>query len=190
VLSVLPVLAQPSDSAADRATIEEVRVALLRLPYYGVFDFIAFKYERGTVVLQGYVQRPHLKKDAIRAVKRVPRVDEVVDEIQELPVSPHDDEIRWSTFYAIYADPSLSRYAPGGSLSALDRRFFSRRFPLMHPLGSYPIHIIVNRGRTSLFGVVDSQVDRLLAATRARSVPGNFGVENALELTASAAGGQ
>ena len=63
--------------AQDRATAvrQEIRHELLQLPYYSVFDFLAFKYDRGTAVLMGYGYSPALKRDAERAVKRVPGVD-------------------------------------------------------------------------------------------------------------------
>jgi hypothetical protein len=109
--------------STDDRTIEDIRNAVLRLPYYGVFDFLAFHHESGTVTLSGFVYQPSLKREVLGAVRRVSRVDEVVDKIAELPVSPNDDRIRWQTFYQICDDTSLSRYAPGGGLSPFDRRF-------------------------------------------------------------------
>src|SRR5687767_261099 len=76
-----------------------VRRALERLPYYGVFDFLAFKVDRGTVTLLGYAYRGGLKSDAETAVKRVAGVDEVANKIETLPASQNDDRIRWATFY-------------------------------------------------------------------------------------------
>ncbi|HYU78669.1 MAG TPA: BON domain-containing protein [Vicinamibacterales bacterium] len=70
---------------APKSTIEEIRHELLQLPYYGVFDFISFKYDKGTVTLMGYAYRPSLKSDAERAVRRVAGVDTVDDQIEELP---------------------------------------------------------------------------------------------------------
>src|SRR5688572_3902389 len=81
--------------------VDEIRDAVLRLPYYGVFDAIGFSYDKGTVTLEGYAYRPSLKSDAERAVKRVAGVDTVVNKIVELPPSTNDDELRWRTFYAI-----------------------------------------------------------------------------------------
>lgn len=173
---------QPAD---DRRTIENIRTAVLRLPYYGVFDFLAFQYEKGTVTLSGFVYQPSLRSEVIRTVRRVARVDEVIDKIEELPVSQNDDRIRWRTFDRIYSDSALSRYAPGGGLSPFDRRFNTPRFPGMQPFGTYPIHIVVKGGRTLLLGVVDSEFDKTLAAVRAREVPGTFGVENELVVHAS-----
>jgi osmotically-inducible protein OsmY len=172
-----------------KSVIEEIRKELMQLPYYGVFDYIAFSYDKGTVTLVGYAYRSSLKKDAERAVKRVHGVDEVKDNIEELPVSQNDDELRWKTYYAIYRDAFLSRYAPGGGTLWGHRHPFGlgfhgggpgSRFPGMEPAGDYPIHIIVKNGHITLLGVVDSEGDKTLAGLRAREVPGSFGVENDL----------
>jgi BON domain-containing protein len=182
-----PAAAQPSKTSTQQV-VEGIRKELLKLPYYGVFDFLAFNYDKGTVTLMGYAYRPTLKTDAVRAVKRVPGVDQVIDKIEELPVSQNDDEIRWKAYYAIYGDPFLSRYAPGGGMLWGHRHPFG---PGFHPLGpgdflgfefagDYPIHIIVKNGRIKLLGVVDSESDKTLAGLRAREVPGSFGVENML----------
>lgn len=176
-----PVASAQQSSNEDQRTVENIRQALVRLPYYGVFDFLAFRYEKGTVTLSGYAYAPGLKRDAVGAVKRVARVDKVVDGIEQLPASPNDDRIRWRTFYKIYNDNFLSRYAPGGGLPVrFDRQFVTPRYPGMQPFGIYPIHIIVERGRTRLVGVVDSEADKTVAGFRAREVPGTFGVENEL----------
>lgn len=177
-------LAQTSAESA----VEKIRKELLQLPYYGVFDFLAFKYDNGTVTLMGYAYHPGLKKDAERAVKRAPGVDQVKDEIEELPPSPSDDEIRWTAYYKIYADPFLSRYAPGGGLLWGHRHPFGSGFhsfgvgpfPGMEPAGDYPIHIIVKGGRITLLGVVDNENDKNVAGIRAHEVPGVFSVENDL----------
>jgi osmotically-inducible protein OsmY len=168
--------AQPSSE--DARTNDDIRRAILRLPYYGVFDYLTFQYDKGTVTLSGYAYRATVKNDAVKAVKRVSRVDQVVDQIELLPVTQNDDRIRWSTFYRIYGDAFLSRYAPGGGLAG--RRFYGPRYPGAEPFGYYPIHIVVQRGRTMLLGVVDSESDRTAAGFRAREVPLTFGVENEL----------
>ena len=84
--------AHPSLRADAKSTVEEIRKELMQLPYYGVFDFLAFSYDKGTVTLMGYAYHPTLKQDAVRAVKRAPGVDQVIDKIEELPVSQNDDE--------------------------------------------------------------------------------------------------
>jgi BON domain-containing protein len=173
--------------ADTRQSVEDIRKELLQLPYYSVFDFLAFSYDRGTVVVGGYAYALGLKKDAERAVKRASGVDTVVNKIEELPPNQTDDQIRWATYYKIYRDPFLSRYAPGGGLLWGHRHAFGGRFspyggafPGMEPAGDYPIHIIVQNGRVMLLGVVDSESDKTVAGFRAREVPGTFGVENEL----------
>ena len=95
-------------------------------------------------------------------------------------IRSNDDRIRWATFYKIYTDSFLSRYSPGGEMAARYELYQSRRFPGMQPFGTYPIHIIVKNGRTTLMGVVDSEMDRRMAEFRAREVSGAFAVENEL----------
>lgn len=157
-----------------------VQRALQRLPYYGVFDFLVFGVDRGVVTVGGFAYRANLKSDASTAIKRVAGVDEIANKIEVLPTSQNDDRIRWGTFYKIYTDDFLSRYAPGGAMSARYDALSFTRFPGMQPFGTYPIHIIVKNGRTMLLGVVDTESDKTLAAVRAREVTGVFGVENDL----------
>jgi hyperosmotically inducible protein len=190
VLAVVFVLAggQPPLRADAKSSVEEIRKELLQLPYYGVFDFLAFSYDKGTVTLMGYAYHSTLKHDAARAAKRASGVDEVIDKIEQLPVSQFDDDLRWKAYYAIYRDPFLSRYAPGGGLLWGHRHGFDAgfhpmspsRFPGMEPLGDYPLHVIVKHGTITLLGVVDDESDKTVAGMRARGVPGAFGVENEL----------
>jgi len=167
--------------------VEEIRKELLQLPYYSVFDFLAFSYARGTVVVGGYAYALGLQKDAERAIKRASGVDTVVNKIEDLPPNPIDDQIRWATYYKIYRDPFLSRYAPGGGLLWGHRHAYGGpfspyggAFPGMEPAGDYPIHIIVHNGRVMLLGVVDNESDKTVAGLRALEVPGTFDVENQL----------
>jgi hypothetical protein len=170
--------AGPQSSAPDE-TVVAVRRLLQRLPYYGVFDFIVFSVDRGTVTLAGYSFHGSLKADAEMAAKRASGVDTVVNRIELLPASPDDDRIRWATYYRIYTDAFLSRYGPGGHDVGRELRD-EQRFPGMQPVGRYPIHIVVRNGRTMLLGVVDNATDRQLVELRAREVTGVFGVENSL----------
>jgi len=177
--------ALPPLQAQDRAkdVRQEIRHELLQLPYYSVFDFIAFKYDKGTAVLMGYAYATSLKHDAEHAVKRVAGVDTVDNRIEQLPPSQQDDDIRWKVYYAIYTDPFLSKYAPGGALLWGHRhRFggFDGLWEGMEPAGDYPIHIIVRGGRVTLMGVVDDQGDKTIAEMKARQVPGSFEVKNDL----------
>jgi hypothetical protein len=181
-------LARVPAAATEKSTVEQIRNELLQLPYYGVFDFLAFSYDKGTVTLMGFAYRPTLKGDATRAVKRVPGVDNIVDKIEELPVSMTDDDARWQTYYKIYGDPFLSKYHPGGGMLWGHNHAFGTgfhrmgpaAFPGFEPAGDYPIHVIVKNGRIALYGVVDSEADKNVAGIKAHEVPGAFGVDNFL----------
>ena len=133
------------DTTAARSppedTVLSVRRMLERLPYYGVFDFIVFSVDRGTVTLAGYSFQGSLKTDAEMAAKRASGVETVVNTIALLPASPSDDRIRWATYYRIYTDDFLSRYGPGEQEV---RRELSddSRFPGMQPVGRYAIRIV------------------------------------------------
>ena len=144
---------------------QQVRHELLMLPYYGVFDDLAFNVEGDTVTLEGAVVWPALKSDAENAVKHVEGVERVVNNIQVLPPSPMDDQIRRAEYRAIYDDPTLVT------------RYNYRAVPA--------IHIIVNGGRVTLEGAVASQADKNIINVRANSVPNVFSVTNNLKVTGS-----
>ena len=151
---------QPSARSQERIT-REVRHELLMLPYFGVFDSIAYKVDGGTVTLLGEVVRPSLKSDAENAVKHIEGVEKVDNQIEVLPPSPMDDGLRIRLYREIYGYPALEKYALGVQK---------------------PIRIIVKMGRVTLEGVVDSEADKNLAASRANSVPGIFQVTNNLQV--------
>jgi hyperosmotically inducible periplasmic protein len=140
----------------------QVRHELLQLPYYGVFDDLAFRVDGDTVTLLGAVVNPVLKSDAERAVKRIEGVGRVKNEIEVLPLSPNDDQIRMAEYKAIYGDPVLST------------RYGYRALP--------SIHIIVKNGNVTLVGVVANEADRNLVNIRANGVPGVFSVTNNLQV--------
>ena len=189
-LATSPVLAAP------RTAVEGIREALLRLPYYSVFDFLSFTYDKGTVTLMGYGYRGSLKRDAERAVKRVAGVDTVVNKIEDLPASLNDDDLRWQIYEAIYRDDFLFKYAPGGGVLWGHRHAFHggglqlfgpTRFPGSEPAGDYPIHVVVRNGWVILLGVVDNDADKTVAGVKARGVPGSFGLDNELVVERPAA---
>ena len=171
-----------AQSAAARQVTERVRSALERLPSYGVFDSLAFEIDQNTVTLSGYAYTGSLKSDASQAVTHLEGIEEVGNRIESLPASQYDDRIRWATFYRIYTDPFLSRYAPGGVIGVRDEVIRNSRFPGLQPLGDYPIHIVVKGGRTTLVGAVGNQSDKTLAEVRAREIFGVFEVKNELEV--------
>jgi hyperosmotically inducible protein len=178
---VLSVPATPlAQTVGPKEAALRIERALGRLPYYGVFDLLAFKVNRGVVTLSGFAYNATTKSEAAKVVKQVQGVDEVANQIEILPTSQMDEQIRWATFYKIYTDDFLSRYAPGGAMRARYEVANFARFPGMQPFGTYPIHIIVKNRKTTLVGVVDNESDKTLAGVRARDVGTVSGVENEL----------
>jgi hyperosmotically inducible protein len=150
-----------SEARSDDRIIREVRHELVMLPYYGVFDNLAYRVDGAAVTLIGQVTRPTLRSDAANVVKRIEGVDKVDNQIQVLPLSSMDDHSRLAVYRAIYGHPGLDRYA----LQAIP-----------------PIHIIVDSGNVTLEGVVSTLADKDLANIRANGVPGVFSVTNNLRV--------
>src|SRR5499433_3974266 len=144
--------------------IKEVRHELVMLPYYSVFDNLAYKVEGDKVILMGQVVRPTLKSDAEAVVKSIEGVAGVKNEIEVLPTSPMDDQSRRALYRAIYSDASLFKYSTASVPS---------------------IHIIVKNGHVALEGVVDNEADKNVAGIRANSVPNVFSVDNNLRVVKS-----
>src|SRR5258708_3329929 len=94
-----------------KSIANEVRHRLVMLPWYSVFDNLAYKVEGDKVTLYGQVTRPTLKSDAESAVKSIEGVTTVVNNIEVLPLSPMDDQVRRAVYRAVYGDPGLSRYS-------------------------------------------------------------------------------
>jgi hyperosmotically inducible protein len=138
---------------------KEVRHVLVTLPFYSVFDNLAYKVDGDRVTLLGQVVTPTLKSDAQRAVKSIEGVSTVDNKIEVLPASPSDDQIRRAEFRAIYSGQGMEKY----SIQAVP-----------------PIHIIVKGGHVTLVGVVGNAFDKTIAVTRAKSVPGVFSVTDEL----------
>lgn len=145
-----------------KSLADQVRHELVMLPFYGVFDNLAYDIQgAGTVVLTGQVTRPILKSDAEGVVRRIEGVQKVVNNIEVLPLSPMDDSIRLATYRAIFSRPGFEHYA----IQAAS-----------------PIKIIVKNGNITLEGVVANQLDKNLAEMAARSVPLTFGVTDNLTI--------
>jgi len=155
---------QRNEKKMQENLLKEVRHQLLLLPYYSVFDNLLFKVEGDKVTLLGQVSRPTLKSDAENAVKGIEGVASVNNQIEVLPTSPMDDQLRRAVYRVIYGDTGLSRYG----MSALPS-----------------IHIIVKNGNVTLEGLVDSETDKNLANLRANQVPNVFSVTNNLAVAAS-----
>jgi len=158
----------------------KIRKNILTLDNFGVFDDISFSFKGSDVVLKGFASRPTLKDSAERVTKSVEGVTAVKNQIEVLPLSPNDDNIRAGVYRAIYFHPTLSRLNPSRG----------RPFPSVAraaggitndpPLGIHPIHIIVRNGDVTLRGVVNNELERNIAGIQANGVPGAFAVTNDL----------
>jgi hyperosmotically inducible protein len=152
---------RPASARGEERIAREVRHELVMLPYYGVFDNLAYSVSGSTVTLSGQVTRPTLKSDAGNVVKNIEGVERVVNNIEVLPPSPNDDQIRMAVYRAIYGQAALNRYG----LQAVP-----------------PIHIIVKNGNVTLEGVVANEGDKNIANVQANGVPGVFSVTNNLRV--------
>ena len=133
------------------------------LPYYSIFDDLAFKLDGSVVTLEGACppEPPYdIHKDAENVVKRIPGVTQVINNIKVLPLSDMDWQIRRAEARAIYGDPEIGM------------RYGDQALP--------SIHIIVDNGHVRLEGVVDNQFDDTLIRTRANAVPNVFSVDDDL----------
>ena len=156
---------QPADEALSPQSqdklVREIRHELIMLPYYGVFDNLAFRLQGRTVILEGQVANSILKPDAANVVKRVEGVEKVINNIEVLPPSPMDQRIREQVYRAIYNYGPLFKYAN---------------------LSIPPIHIIVKNGNVTLEGVVNNETDKGLCTMRVKQVPSVFNVTNNLRV--------
>jgi hyperosmotically inducible protein len=141
----------------------KIRKELVTLPFYGVFDNLAYQVDGSTVTLYGQVVRPVTRSDAERRIKRLPGVERVINQIEVLPLSSFDDAIRYQTYRAVFNQSGLYRYAMSANPS---------------------LHIIVNNGHVTLEGVVANKMDKQLAYIAANGVPGVFSVTNNLRTDA------
>src|SRR5580698_5974279 len=159
--SPLPRSENQNEPKSQQALMKEVRHVLVMLPYYSVFDNLAYRVDGDKVILEGQVVRPSIKSDAGAAVKSVSGVSSVVNNIEVLPPAPMDDQLRRALYRAIYGDPARSRYGFSAVAS---------------------IHIIVKNGNVTLEGVVDHDADKNLANLRANGVSNVFSVKNNLQV--------
>lgn len=161
LLGVIPAMAQRGRVEMNPQLAKKVRHELVTLPYYGVFDNLAYNINGGTVTLYGQVVRPTTKSSAENRVRKLAGVSRVVNNIKVLPLSGFDDNIRAATYRSLARTGGLYRYLQGANPS---------------------IHIIVDRGNVTLEGVVANSGDRTLANMAARGVSGTFSVTNNLRV--------
>ena len=167
VATALVVLAAATSAGAtaqkeDLQVFREVQQQVLQYPHFTIFDSVSAQVDQGTVILIGKVTMPYKKNDIERRVRKLSSVSRLVNKIEVLPVSQFDDDLRFRIARAIYSNPNFRPFAT-----------------MVNP----PIHIIVERGHVTLEGVVNSNVDRMLARSLA-SHHGAFAVTNNLKTDA------
>ena len=162
LLAALPVTTLVAGPTKSSGSIEDqVRHELVMLPYFNVFDDLSFRLDNGgTVTLFGAVTQPWVKSDAERSVKRLAGVTRVDNQIEVLPLSPFDNQIRLRTYRALVRTSPLDHYFRGTQPS---------------------IRIVVKNGHVMLDGVVSNNMDSQLAYMAANRVPGVFSVTNNLQ---------
>ena len=141
----------------------QVQHELAMLPWYGVFDNLEYQVNGTEVILSGQVISEHAttRDDAGKFVSKIPGVTKVVNNIEVLPPSPYDNQIRRAEFRTVFSRADLGRYT----------------------MGAIPqVHIVVKSGHVSLEGVVMNEMDRNIAGIAANTVPGVFSVENNLRI--------
>jgi hyperosmotically inducible protein len=149
-------------SAAERSDLQifrDVSRQVLRYSQFTIFDSIHAEVEDGVVTLTGKVTMPYKRDDVAKRVSGIEGVRQVHNQVTVLPVSPFDDELRFRIARAIYGNSNFWTYGA---------------------MANPPIHVIVEGGRVTLEGVVNSNIDRLLARSLASGF-GAFSVTNNLK---------
>jgi hyperosmotically inducible periplasmic protein len=161
---VMLALAAPAQAAGseDLQVFRDVQKQVLQYPHFTIFDSVNAEIENGLVVLTGKVTMPYKRNDIENRIAKLDTVTGVQNNIEVLPVSQYDDELRLQISRAIYGNSNFWRYAT-----------------MVNP----PIHIIVDHGHVTLEGVVNSNVDRMLARSLASGF-GAFSVKNELKTDA------
>jgi len=152
---------QPPDRK-DLQIFKDVAASVDRYTRFTIFDDVAASVKEGVVTLTGKVTMPYKRDDIEKRVARVDGVKAVHDQIDVLPVSQFDDELRLRIARSIYGHQNFWNYGI---------------------MPNPPIHIVVEHGRVTLTGVVNSEVDRMLARSLATQF-GALSVRNELKTDA------
>ena len=141
---------QLRDQLADKLRYDRIDMGI-------VFNNLNVGVNNGVATVQGNVRTEADKSSALDVVENMPGVKGVVDQIKVAPVSGFDDDLRVAIARKIYG-----------------------KLPMYANDPQAPIRIVVENGKVGLFGVVNSQVDKQVAESEARSTPGVFNVTNNL----------
>jgi len=154
-----PAFAADSDNLQ---TFRAVQKQVLQYTHFTIFDDVNVQVENGAVKLTGKVTMPYKVADIEKRVRNVSGVTRVENQLEVLPVSQFDDELRLGIAQAIYSNPA-----------------FRGMVSMVNP----PIHVIVDHGHVTLDGVVMNEVDRAIARSIAGSFPA-FSIRNELKTEA------
>ena len=146
----------------DLQVFNDIADQVNRYTQLTIFDSISASVDDGKVELTGWVTMPFKRDDLEKRVRKVEGVASVTNKIGVLPVSQFDDELRFRIARAIYSHSSFWNYAA---------------------MANPPIHIVVENGHVTLTGVVNSNVERMLARSLATTF-GAFSVKNDLRTDA------
>ncbi|MEQ1908592.1 MAG: BON domain-containing protein [Vicinamibacterales bacterium] len=163
LLSAHSAFAQPAPRK-DLQLFNDVAKSVNRYDRFTIFDDVSAEVKDGVVTLTGKVTMPYKRDDIMKRVTRVDGVTAVISKMDVLPVSTWDDQLRYRIARAIYGNANFWNYGASANPS---------------------IHIIVEHGRVTLTGVVQSEVDRMLARSLVRQ-DGVLSVTNKLETEAEA----
>jgi osmotically-inducible protein OsmY len=164
-LAVVLLVATPALAQTERKSLQvfnDVSQAVLRYASFTIFDEVSADVEGGVVTLHGRVTMPYKRTDIEKRVTRIDGVRQVDNRITVLPVSQFDEQLRVAIARAIYGNASFWHYAA---------------------MANPPIHIVVERGHVRLTGVVNNEVERMLARSLASSFQA-FSVKNELKTDA------
>jgi osmotically-inducible protein OsmY len=164
VESVVDQVTVDTEDIKPAQMLEAARHAVVMYPRYGIFDNIELSAQGNTLVVSGQVTQPYKKSDLGAILSHVPGVAGFENDLEVLPTSIFDDQIRFRVARAIYSDPLFVYYR-------------NQAIP--------PIHIIVKNGNVRLVGVVASQLDRSKAEMDARLAATYFGLTNDLRVSNS-----
>jgi hyperosmotically inducible protein len=162
VLSATPAFAEQVPERKDLQVFNDIADQVNRYTQLTIFDSISASVDNGRVVLSGWVTMPYKRDDLERRVRKVEGIAAIDNKIGVLPVSQWDDQLRFRIARAIYGHSSFWNYAM---------------------MANPPIRVVVNRGRVTLEGVVQSNVERMLARSLASGF-GEFDVKNELKTDA------
>jgi hyperosmotically inducible protein len=146
----------------DLQIANDISTAVNRYANFTIFDDVTMEVDEGIVTLGGKVTMPYKRDDIVKRVAQIEGVKEVRHTIGVLPVSSWDNELRYRIARAIYGNSNFWNYAT---------------------MANPPIHIIVEHGRVTLTGVVQNNVDRMLARSLATNFDA-FSVKNELKTDA------